>query len=130
MGMLLAQESKRINREREAIRTMKSDALPKSSSADNVTPESGATTSRTRPRQTIEDRINEAIEQRAQLNAHMRALAAKQRREKRKRSEEVESIIGAVCRVDPATHEAVRAAIARNVLDPKRRGLLKQEGWL
>jgi hypothetical protein len=81
-------------------------------------------------RKTLEERLNELIEQQSRLTAQKRALASQQRQENRERIEEIEGIIGAICRGDTATHEVVKAAIARSTLDPKRRALLKREGWI
>lgn len=83
-----------------------------------------------RPRKTVQDLLQEVIEQQQQLSAHKRALAAQQRAEARVRTAQLDSMIGAACRADKSTHAAVKAALDKQVLDPKLRAFLKAEGWL
>jgi hypothetical protein len=83
-----------------------------------------------RARKTVQDLMQEVAEQLHQLTAQKRALAKRQRAEARARTAQVESMIGAACRADKSTHAVVKAALDKQVLDPKLRAFLKAEGWL
>lgn len=83
-----------------------------------------------RARKTVEDLMQGVTEQLQQLTAQKRVLAKRLRAEARARAAKLESMIGAACRADKSTHAAVKAALDKQVLDPKLRAFLKAEGWL
>jgi hypothetical protein len=89
--------------------------------------------SKQRGRKTLEVRlndINDIIQAKQRIAEAERAIMAKQRAEARARTAQVEGLIGAACRADNSTHAAVKAALDKQVLDPKLRAFLKAEGWL
>jgi hypothetical protein len=125
---VIATPSSRTGRQREDRDGISQEVLGKAGANAQTSPEGPAAAKRAR--KTLQDRLQEVIEQQQQLTAQKRVLAAQQRAEARARAAQLDSMIGAACRADKSTHAAVKAALDKQVLDPKQRAFLRAEGWL
>ena len=125
---VMAPPSSRTGRQREDRDGISPDVPSKTGANVPTSTESLGPTKRAR--KTVQDMLQEVIEQQHQLSAHKRVLAAQQRAEARARMAQVDSMIGAACRADKSTHAVVRAALDKHFSDDKSRALLREEGWL
>jgi hypothetical protein len=85
---------------------------------------------RRRGPKTLEARLEELVLAEERLAQAKKALLVEQRAESRKRLARIDALIGSVCRNDRSTHDAVKAALARGVNDPKLIAMLRAEGWV
>lgn len=85
---------------------------------------------RKRGRKTVQERLQEIIQQQQLIDNQRRELEALQRKEERARNAQIEGIIGAAVRAEASCHDVVRAVLEKHVKDARSRALLRADGWL